>query len=131
MDILTHALVGAAIGSRAESPAIGACVGAVVAVLPDLALCSIKRLPRPTEPYKWSHSVWPILVIWMFSPLMALCYASHLVLDIPTHASTWAPRPFYPWHHRIGVFREWEWFNRTWWTGAALAGILVLLALEI
>ena len=63
------------------------------------------------------HSLWFLmliitpLVIYFKLPLMAAAaYASHLLVDIFTHAGEWAVKPFYPFKKKIhGLTNGWAW----------------------
>lgn len=121
MDIVSHAVAGAAVGAYYNHPYIGAIVGA----MPDLVL-GFKRLEAPTRLYRFTHSVdylalatgfgWGLLngpgaALFFFATL------SHLLLDVPTHGPLWAPRLLYPWDWHCKCFTEWEFFNGPWMFG--------------
>lgn len=119
MDIVNHAVAGAAVGAAFGRPGVGAFFG----VLPDLVL-GVKRLTLPTPAYNLTHSlafsggVGLIAGELLGSPLPLLALLSHLLLDLPTHGPKWAPPLFYPWSElRYGWGEEWEWFSRSWWIG--------------
>lgn len=129
MDIVTHALAGAATGAAFGRPLLGAAV----AVVPDSALWLRPRLPRPPALYRAAHAalapiVISILCLFAFGQEIAIVvfwsWVSHIVLDIPTHGPEWSPRLLWP-NERILFtrFEEWEWFNESWWQGLALAFI--------
>lgn len=139
MDIVTHALAGAATGAAFGHPLLGA----VVAVVPDSALWLRPRLALPPALYRAMHGgLVPLFVCALclpfFGPKIATlvwwAWMSHIALDVPTHGENWSPRLFWP-DERIlfTEFEEWEWFNRSWWRGLALAliwsSIWLLLAL--
>jgi membrane-bound metal-dependent hydrolase YbcI (DUF457 family) len=122
MDIVSHAIAGAAVGAAFGQPLLGAAFG----VLPDAVLGLQRRLTPPAA-YNATHSlafaVGPGAAAWAVLgtpvPLLALC--SHLLLDVPTHGSRWAPTLFYPIsERRFSLGSEWEWFNRSWRRGLAL-----------
>lgn len=119
MDIVSHAVAGAAVGAYYNRPILGACFG----VLPDLVL-GVKRLTVPTRAYNLTHSlsfgigVGTIASFALGSPLPLLALLSHLLLDLPTHGSEWAPPLLYPWSNkRFSYGEEWEWFSPDWWIG--------------
>ncbi len=127
MDIVTHALAGAATGAAFGRPVLGA----VVAVVPDSALWLRPRLAAPPPLYRAAHGgLAPVLIstfcLMLFGPEIALvvfwAWASHIVLDIPTHGKLWSPRLFWPDETPVfEQFQEWEWFNRSWFTGLGIA----------
>lgn len=129
MDIITHALAGAATGAAFGRPLLGA----VVAVVPDSALWLRPRQPRPPAAYRAAHGLLaPCLAgsaaMMLFGPaisaLVFFAWLSHIVLDIPTHGADWSPRLFWPDERPVFTkFQEWEWFNRSWWLGLALTAI--------
>lgn len=129
MDIITHALAGAATGAAFGRPLLGA----VVAVVPDSALWLRPRQARPPAAYRAAHGLLaPCLAgsvaMMLFGPaisaLVFFAWLSHIVLDIPTHGADWSPRLFWPDERPVFTkFQEWEWFNRSWWLGLALTAI--------
>jgi hypothetical protein len=119
MDIVNHAVAGAAVGTYFGRPVLGAFFG----VLPDLVL-GIKRLTVPSRAYNLTHSLLFTLGVGMVAgitlgstvPLLALL--SHLLLDLPTHGDEWGPPLLYPWNgKRFSYGEEWEWFSPDWWVG--------------
>ncbi len=139
MDIVTHALTGAATGAAFGRPLLGA----VVAVVPDSALWLRPRLARPPALYRAAHTLlaaWSAGIITLLltadNGAIAGCvlwaWLSHIVLDFFTHAGEWAVRPFYGmsnWHPKI--FQEWEWLNRSWWLGLTIAIIWSTICLAL
>lgn len=122
MDIVNHAVAGAAVGAAFGQPLLGAFFG----VLPDLVL-GPKRLTVPSRAYNFTHSLTFTVGmgitagIIIGSPLPLLALLSHLLLDLPTHGKVWAPPLLYPWsEHRYSYGDEWEWFSPSWWFGFAL-----------
>jgi hypothetical protein len=122
MDIVSHALAGAATGTAFGHPFLGAFFG----VLPDIVL-GVKRHALPTFAYNSTHSLPGVLVLGCAGafftgsivPLLALL--SHLLLDIPTHGEQWAPPLLFPFDlHRFSYGEEWEWFNPSWCFGFLL-----------
>ena len=131
MDIINHALAGAAAGQIYGHPVIGAVVG----VLPDTVL-GLKRVAAPTVAYRCTHSLlftlWVASTLTLVSPELGmvglLASLSHLFLDLPTHGDVWVPRVLYPFSNRAFSFgEEWEWFNDTWW-GGMLANMMWIAA---
>lgn len=119
MDIVSHAVAGAAVGVAYGRPIVGALFG----VLPDLVL-GVKRLTVPSAAYNVTHSLAFTLLVGVLasvalsSPLPLLALLSHLLLDLPTHGPVWAPPLLFPISdHRFSFGKEWEWFSRTWWLG--------------
>lgn len=123
MDLATHALLGAVIGAKLGSP----WLGAVVAVLPDVAL-GARRRALPNAGYNTAHSLLVLISIGgvlAFFPIpvkiywtIMLAWGSHILLDYPTHGKDWAPQTFYPickTRHSFGG--EWEFFNSEWFAG--------------
>ena len=136
MDIVTHAVVGAATGLPFGRP----LMGALIACVPDVVL-GWRRKPVPNDLYNLTHGL-PFLalnafVLWiLFSPelavLVALALASHVVLDLPTHGATWAPPLLYPFHtKRYSMGNEWEFFNESWVTGFLVAVLWSLICVLI
>lgn len=125
MDIFSHALAGACAGLLFNKPLLGA----VIAVVPDLAL-GIKRKHRPSSVYDFTHSLLFVLLAvvgaWltvgaMFAMLTWLCLLSHLFLDVPTHGKQWAPPLLFPFFdYRVSAGEEWEFFNASWKRGFVL-----------
>ena len=132
MDIVSHAVAGAATGHIFGQPLLGAAI----AVLPDLMLFG----PRRKEPpflYDVTHSLLCVVVLgalggllgtWL--PLWALL--SHLALDLPTHGPRWAPVLAFPLsRQRYSFGEEWEWGSRSWFNGLALTIIWSAACLQI
>ena len=121
MDILTHAVVGAVIGNGSISCIVAAC-------LPDLVL-GIKRRKEPPPIYKFTHSIFPVAVLLLCGfQLEAAAWASHIILDIPTHGPVWSPNLLYPVHKKgFSCFGEWEFFNGSWFLGLFLSVFLCLM----
>lgn len=125
MDIITHAVVGAASGAVFGHPVVGAIYG----VLPDL-FASIKRKLEPGPAYRLAHSFTGLSIMLLFwlptgelNLLGAafLAYLSHIVLDLTTHGPAFAPRLFWPCGFVLYSGKEWEWFNSSWCFGLLLA----------
>lgn len=137
MDIITHAVVGAAAGSVFGHPVIGVIGG----VLSDLSIIGARK-PKPTSNYNVGHSLvfMAITLFWCFvfsyTPAMIgammLGLFSHLFLDLFTHGPEWAPPLLYPFNnHRFSYGEEWEWFNASWWQGLAISISFALLCLSL
>lgn len=122
MDIVSHALAGAATGSLWGRPFLGAAVAAA----PDLVL-GLRRRASPTLAYNLTHT---LLFPWVASGiavqiggrplgwLVLWCLLSHLVLDVPTHGKEWAPTLLWPFSsRRFSLGSEWEFFNASWSRG--------------
>lgn len=126
MDILTHAIVGAAVGLKLGSPL--SCV--IASIAPDIVL-GIKRKFTPTMPYKFLHSVFPVCALYLFGfKAEAIAWATHIILDIPTHGTLWSPKLFFPFSDKgFTGFQEWEFFNTSWKKGLALSVGLICLTL--
>ncbi len=123
MDIVSHAVAGAAVGAAYGRPVLGAVCG----VLPDLVLLTPKRLTLPPARYSATHSALFVagagVLGWLafatVVPLLAVL--SHILLDLPTHGRRWGPQLLYPFSHRVYSYgTEWEWFNRSWRQGLVL-----------
>jgi hypothetical protein len=58
----------------------------------------------------WGFVVMPLL-LWFKKPmLLGVAYASHLLLDIPSHSGIWSTVPLYPLQFRFeGWFDAWAW----------------------
>jgi membrane-bound metal-dependent hydrolase YbcI (DUF457 family) len=120
MDIVSHALAGAAAGAAFGRPFLGAFFG----VLPDVVL-GIKRRAVPSLAYDFTHSLAGLFVLGFVGTLLTgsivpqIAIISHLVLDIPTHGEQWAPPLLFPFdRHRFSYGgEEWEWFNPVWCFG--------------
>lgn len=138
MDIITHAVVGAATGNLIGRPIIGA----FIAVVPDLVL-GFKRKRVPTSLYKLTHSPIPMSFLVfgavgvftqdpMLSAVLVLCYWSHIVLDLFTHADGWGPQLFSPFvrkHYSLGG--DWEWFNGPWWAGLLVSAGWIYVCMSL
>lgn len=124
MDIVNHAVAGAAAGSIYGQPVLGA----LVAIVPDLMLFGPRR-DAPPLLYDITHSLLFTLAVGAIGllfgtavPLLAL--VSHLLLDLPTHGPRWAPVLGWPLsRQRYSYGEEWEWFSKSWWRGLALTAI--------
>jgi hypothetical protein len=122
MDIVSHALAGAATGAAFGRPILGAFFG----VLPDVVI-GIKRRKLPSTAYDATHSLVGIITIGAIgtavtgSALPIFALLSHLILDMPTHGDKWAPPLLFPFDSmRFSCGEEWEWFNRSWCLGLLL-----------
>lgn len=119
MDIVSHAVAGAAVGHAFGQPLLGAAFG----ILPDIVL-GIRRRAAPTAAYNLTHSLpftagaGALCALLWATPVPALALLSHLLLDVPTHGKQWAPTLFYPFSsERFGFGEEWEFFSPCWWMG--------------
>lgn len=138
MDIITHAITGAATGALFGRP----IVGAAAAVWPDLVL-GFRRKYAPTEYYDIAHAVIPMSCLmygpivsftldWKLGVCMMVCYWTHIILDVLTHGDDWAPKLFAPFSQKRCSFGDdWEWFNRSWWVGLTVAIIWTAICLAI
>jgi len=130
MDLITHALLGAAIAPNKEL----AVSMAISGVIPDLwtILPLIEYLwthhgryrnqrfwrwipPRYDKLTRWSHSVVPLGIAFVvgtyvlgISQWVFLPWAFHLIIDVPTHARSRTGFLLYPWScwHPLGM-RNW------------------------
>lgn len=136
MDIISHAVAGAATGLAFGDPVLGA----LVAMFPDIPLLFRERLKKPPEFYVFTHSLFFLfgvsgLLIWYdghLGYLVFFCTLSHLVLDIPTHSSTWAPKLLMPFSNvHFSHFKEWELFNASWYNGLILTIIWCIIWLIV
>ena len=125
MDVVVHAIVGLATGTLTGNPLLGA----VAAVLPDLPIMGPRRAQPPTS-YKLTHGLFfttgLTLLAYLIAPqygvTVGLSLLSHTVLDVPTHGPDWAPRLLYPYSEvRLLCFKEWEFFNCSWFLGLSFA----------
>lgn len=130
MDIVTHAIVGAAIGSSFGHPIIGG----ISAIVPDIVL-GIKRRHKPTNIYDFTHSflgLFAMSIPFYFlndqSIFLAVFFGvlSHIGLDVITHGKQWAPPLLFPAFSRFTLADEWEFGNRPWCFGL-LASIGIIL----
>lgn len=115
MDLLTHAVVGAA-----TSWSVPAVVGSV---LPDLPQLFLKRTSEPSDWYKLTHSLPFAWICYMGHPMLGVGVFSHIMLDCLTHGRRWSPFLLYPikWQPFGGMFSEWEFFNRAWKFGLGVS----------
>ena len=133
MDIVSHALAGAASGAVFGHPIVGAVVG----VMPD-AVLPLQRIAAPTACYRGTHSAIVALCVallaWGFGISLALlgcavlAWCSHIALDLPTHANLWAPRLLYPFsdvHYEKGI--EWEFLSDEWYIGFLITLIWIFI----
>jgi len=135
MDIITHALLGAAIAPRQEL----ALPMAITSTIPDWWTVPpiVEYLwqhrgrfnnqdfwrwvpARYTELTRWSHSLVVLATacavgygIFRTSPWIFLPWLLHLIIDIPTHASSRTGYLFYPWScwQPLGAVNWYE----VWW----------------
>lgn len=132
MDIVTHAVVGAASGAVFGHP----IVGAAVAVLADLPIVGPRRA-KPNAWYNLTHSLgfalWLTLVFgWTrnLAATISLAALSHIILDAFTHGQIWAPTLCFPFKdRRFSYGEEWEWFNKSWWNGLSIAVAWVMVCI--
>jgi hypothetical protein len=129
MDVFSHAIAGASVGSVFGNP----WLGAFISITPDLVLGPYRK-SAPPQLYNMTHSVLMTsavgLSIWIVfaTPVVLLALYSHLILDIPTHGKEWAPTLFYPLSEkRYGCGEEWEWFNKSWFIGLAITTVWCVL----
>ena len=58
----------------------------------------------------WGLIVMPLLLYFKKPLLFGVAYASHLLLDMPSHSGIWSTVPFYPFEYRFdGWFDAWAW----------------------
>ena len=128
MDIVSHAVAGAAIGTCFNMPIAGAVIG----VLPDFVDITMlwKRYNEPKPLYRLTHSLEVAFAICILSMLFGflhpyflafgLIWFSHIFLDFITHGAVWGPR----WETEpdMVLWRtiEWEFLTRHGGAGLAL-----------
>jgi membrane-bound metal-dependent hydrolase YbcI (DUF457 family) len=129
MDFASHAVAGAVTGLHYGKPV----TGAVLAVLPDLVL-GIKRRALPNGAYNFTHSLLFLAVgtalgynTYMGAQLAFFAIGSHILLDLPTHGSTWAPCLLWPSKRRFSMGSEWEFFSPSWYFGLFLLFVWVFI----
>ncbi len=138
MDVVVHAIVGAGTGAAFGRPILGA----VVAILPDMPLWFRRRQAKPPYAYALLHSgpmlaymavlfglAWGIFgLAWQTPVVVWLAWASHVAIDIPTHAKLWQPKLLWP--SEWVVFpqaQEWEFFNGAWWFGLLISSLWLVV----
>lgn len=135
MDIISHAVAGAATGAVFGHP----LTGAVVAVLPDLPIFG-KRKATPPTLYKFSHSLLAVVLVGLIGSTVGLAvglaagfaYLSHILLDSITHSETWAPKWLWPSVVNVNPpSDEWEFFNAPWWRGFEITLVYSVLCLLV
>lgn len=132
MDIISHALAGAATGTAFGRP----FTGALLAVIPDLPIMGPRRQEPPLL-YEVCHSLWFVVLASCIGALsgngllVLCCIGSHLVLDIPTHGPKWAPKLLWPNRVIYYTCEEWEFFNRSWFVGASITLLWCFLWLTL
>jgi len=135
MDIVSHAIAGAATGALWGHPV----AGAVAAVLPDIVIAGPRRA-LPSTLYRFTHSYLAFLIVsllvlfieYNLAAAIALAYLSHLWLDAVTHGEQWAPR--FLWPLEMVCFKnipEWEFGNRTWWLGLLITIVYSLTCFTV
>lgn len=144
MDIITHALLGAAIAPTPEL----ALPMAMTSTLPDwwtipplVEYLATHRgryrnqefwkwiPPRYTELTRWSHSVIPLLIatvggifVLRISPWVFLPWFLHLLIDIPTHARSRTGYLIYPLSHWQPLGAK-NWYDM-WWVSVVTITVL-------
>lgn len=138
MDVVCHAVAGAATGMIWGRPILGA----VIAAAPD-AVLGLRRRLIPGPAYNFTHSLAFIGVaaaVAMLAggahtaALVTACLLSHLALDLPTHGPNWAPPLLYPFNKKRFFYAqggEWEFFNEHWKVGFAVTITWSFLCLQI
>ncbi|MBI2984404.1 MAG: hypothetical protein HYY50_02160 [Candidatus Kerfeldbacteria bacterium] len=149
MDVITHALLGAAIAPN-EQLALPMAVSSTIPdwwTVPPLAEYRWRNRgryrnrdfwvwipPRYGGLTRWSHSVFPLLAVYAVGTLVFgvshwvfLPWFLHLVIDIPSHARSRTGYLFYPWS-RWQPLGARNWYD-VWWfsiiTIIILGGIVV------
>ena len=150
MDLMTHALLGAAIAPNAEL----AVPMAITSTIPDwwnipplVEFLWRKRgrynnteywqwIPdRYTELTRWSHSILPLVFafgigggVFRVSPWIFLPWLLHLVIDIPTHATSRTGYLLYP-LSRWQPLGAKNWYHMRWlsYLSILVLGIIVWL----
>jgi hypothetical protein len=144
MDIITHALIGAAIAPTPKYLLPMAAAGIIPDLWTVLPLTEYVFRHRgrynnrefwrtmPSRYYRlrnWSHSIWlPVMVaavsslFWSTLWWLVIPWLVHIIVDLPTHAlyHSTAVRPLYPistWQFR-GAF---NWYDRLRFTVTVLA----------
>lgn len=129
MDIVSHAIAGAAAGVPFGRPLLGAFFG----VLPDIVIIG-KRRELPSKAYDFMHSIFGVGLFGLagtyatgsIAPLVAIL--SHLLLDLPTHGDKWAPPLLFPFDSmRFSCGEEWEFGNLSWWQGVLFTLLWVVI----
>ncbi len=149
MDIITHALLGAAIAPNKEL-AVPMAISSTVPdwwTIPPLVeyLCKHRGRfrnhefwqwipPRYNGITRWSHSIVPLVVAFVLgtwilgvSPWVFLPWLLHLIIDIPTHARSRTGYLLYPWS-RWQPLGARNWYD-VWWF--SLISIIVLAGIVI
>lgn len=149
MDIITHALLGAAIAPSKELAwpmAVSSTIPDWWTIPPLLHYLWVHRgrfnnqyfwqwiPPRYTELTRWSHSVIPLalafIVGWRIigiSPWVFLPWLLHLMIDIPTHARSRTGFLLYP-LSRWQPMGTTNWYD-VWWF--SIMAIILLTAIVV
>lgn len=117
MDILSHIILANTISSGVLTTA--------GAILPDLTM--IKRKTKPDKYYVFMHSPFSALFTFAINPALGVGHLSHIVLDFFTHGGDFSPQIFFPiskW--RCKYFKEWEFFNSSFWFGISIVLLVIL-----
>ena len=125
MDIINHAITGAAIGASVELSPRSVLIGTLTGIAPDVSDFPLfyKRREIPTDLYAISHSFEVFLgmlaagLIFDGFFVVSMAWCAHILLDYITHGETWGPKFIIL---KIPVpkrFEEWEFFNWSWWRG--------------
>ncbi|MBI5466831.1 MAG: hypothetical protein HY975_01285 [Candidatus Kerfeldbacteria bacterium] len=150
MDLITHALLGAAIAPHEGLAGPMAISG----IVPDLWTLPplIEYLVRHRSRYRneefwkwipgrydeltwWSHSVVPLGLAASLgiasgvSPWLFLPWLLHLLIDIPTHASSRTGYLLYPFS-RWQPLGRFNWYDRWGWSLLAIGGLSVIVVLR-
>lgn len=146
MDIVTHALLGAAVAPK-STLAFPMAVSGVVPdlwTIPPLAEYLVTHRgryrnsefwawipPRYDRLTRWSHSVVPLTLayaggtlVFGISPWIFLPWLLHLVVDMPTHARSRTGYPFYP-------FSRWQPMGAKNWYDMWWLSIITIIALGV
>lgn len=151
MDLVTHALLGAAIAPHEELMLPMAVSGVIpdLWTIPPLVEYLVRHhgryrnedfwrwIPaRYDELTRWSHSVVPLVVLggigatiygslWIVVPWLL-----HLIIDIPTHATSRTGYLLYPFS-RWQPLGRFNWYDRWWWSLLTIGGLALVIVIRL
>ncbi len=148
MDLITHALLGAAIAPDSKL----ALPMAISSIIPDLWTLPplVEYLwvhrghfrnqefwrwipPKYNEFTRWSHSLVPLATAFAggtlmlgVSPWIFLPWFLHLIIDIPTHARSRTGYPLYPWSRWQPLGAK-NWYDMWWFSIITIVVLAVVV----
>lgn len=122
MDIISHLIFNYSCSNIVMESLVLSSIGSII---PDLTM--IKRKRNPDLYYKVMHSLPTVAVLYFVNHSLAFGLFTHIFLDFFTHGNKFSPFLFFPSSSNNTLFKEWEFFNLSFFIGILIIGIMSII----